>query len=187
MNFSADYFKSQIRTIRDWPRPGVNFRDVTTLFQNPEVFRRAVDILAANRNAASADVIAAVDARGFVLGSALAYRMGKPLALVRKKGKLPWKTVSQSFEMEYGYSTLEIHTDACQRGNRILLTDDLLASGGTLAAASRLFNDLGGVVIGVSVLIDLVELGGTARLREMGIPVHALCSFTEDEPFQQVP
>jgi adenine phosphoribosyltransferase len=127
------------------------------------------------------DLIAAVDARGFIVGGALAYQLHKPFVLVRKKGKLPHKTISADYALEYGTATVEIHADACKPGDRILILDDLIATGGTLLAATQLFRRLGGVVVGVAGIIDLPELGGSAKLRAAGLNVHTLCEFSENE------
>jgi adenine phosphoribosyltransferase len=171
--------KSKIRTIRDWPKKGVSFRDVTTLFHDPEAFRATIDAFAEDCAKQPIDIIAAVDARGFIVGGALAYRLGKPFALVRKKGKLPHKTISEDYDLEYGTATVEIHADACKAGDRILIVDDLIATGGTLLAATKLFRILHGEVIGVATIIDLPELGGSAKLKAAGVNVHALCTFLE--------
>ena len=177
----SNYFKRKIRTVRDWPRRGVNFRDITTLFLDPGAFARAVDVLATENEGRPVDIIAAVDARGFAIGGALAHRLRKPLVLVRKKGKLPFRTISASYELEYGSAAVEIHVDCCKPGERVLIVDDLIATGGTLCAAAKLFRELGGVVAGVAALVDLVELGGSRKLREAGVHVRALCEFTENE------
>ena len=179
--YTADYFKSKFRTVRDWPKPGVNFRDVTTLFYDPVAFSRAIDVFAEESDRHPVDIVAAVDARGFIIGGALAYRLRKPFVLVRKKGKLPFKTVSESYQLEYGSAAVEIHVDACKPGDRILIVDDLIATGGTLLAAAKLFRGLGGTVAEVAALIDLVELGGSKKLRDAGLNVYTLCEFTENE------
>lgn len=178
---TAERIKAKVRTVRDWPKTGVNFRDVTTLFHDPEVFRLIIESFADDCAKQSVDLIAAVDARGFIIGGALAYALKKPFTLVRKKGKLPYKTVSQEYHLEYGSATVEIHADACRPGDRILIVDDLIATGGTLLAATKLFRVLQGQVIGVGAVIDLPELGGSQRLREAGLRVHALCEFNEVE------
>jgi adenine phosphoribosyltransferase len=180
MNPSA-LIKSKIRTVRNWPKVGVNFRDVTTLFHDPVAFRAAIDAFAEDCERQKVDTLAAIDARGFILGGALAYRMNKPFALVRKKGKLPYKTLSEDYTLEYGTATVEIHADACKPGERILIVDDLIATGGTLLAAAKLFRLLHGEVVGVAAIIDLPELGGSARLKAAGLAVHALCEFSENE------
>lgn len=177
----AHFLKSRVRTVRDWPKPKVNFRDVTTLFGDPEAFRLLVEAFAEEAVKLRADRIAAVDARGFIFGGAVAYRTHKPFALVRKKGKLPFKTVSAAYELEYGSAVIEIHADACQPGDRVLLVDDLIATGGTLLTAARLFQQLGGEIAAVAAVIDLPELGGSTRLRSAGLTVHTLCEFSETE------
>ena len=178
---TSELIKSKIRTVRGWPKTGVNFRDVTTLFHEPEAFRAAIDAFAEDCARQRIDILAAVDARGFILGGALAYRLGKPFALVRKKGKLPFKTLAEDYNLEYGTATVEIHADACKAGDRILIVDDLIATGGTLLAATKLFRLLHGEVVGVAAIIDLPELGGSTRLKATGLNVHALCEFSESE------
>lgn len=175
------FLKSRIRTVRNWPKPGVNFRDVTTLFHDPEAFRVIVEAFSLDCTRHGIDVIAAIDARGFIIGGALAYQMHKPFALVRKKGKLPYHTISEDYALEYGSASIEIHADACTAGARVLIVDDLIATGGTLLAATRLFQALHAKVVGVAGVIDLPELGGSAKLREQGLAVHALCRFDESE------
>jgi adenine phosphoribosyltransferase len=177
----AAFLKARVRTVRDWPKPKVNFRDVTTLFGDPDAFRAIVQGLAAEARRLRADRIAAVDARGFILGGAVAYETHTPFALVRKKGNLPYKTVSADYALEYGSATIEIHADACAPGDRVLIVDDLIATGGTLLAAAKLFRLLGGKVVGVAAVIDLIELGGSASLRADGLEVHTLCEFSETE------
>jgi adenine phosphoribosyltransferase len=177
----SDFLKARVRTIRGWPKPGVNFRDVTTLFHDPEAFRVMVEAFALDCTQQRIDLIAAVDARGFIVGGALAYQLHKPFVLVRKKGKLPHRTISADYALEYGTATVEIHADACKPGDRILILDDLIATGGTLLAATQLFRQLGGEVVGVAGIIDLPELGGSAKLRAAGLNVHTLCEFSEDE------
>lgn len=175
------FLKSRLRTVRGWPKPGVNFRDVTTLFGDAEVFRAMVEAFAQDSLKLNADHIAAVDARGFIIGGALAFHLRKPFVLVRKKGKLPFKTISADYALEYGSATVEIHADACKAGDRVLIVDDLIATGGTLLAATKLFRSLGAEVVGVAAVIDLPELGGSRKLREAGLRVHALCEFAEHE------
>jgi adenine phosphoribosyltransferase len=177
----AVFLKARVRTVRDWPKPKVNFRDVTTLFGDPDALRAIVRALAAEMRRVRANRVAAVDARGFVLGGAVAYETHTPFTLVRKKGKLPYKTVSADYALEYGSATIEIHADACAPGDRVLIIDDLIATGGTLLAAAKLFRSLGAEVAGVAAVIDLPELGGSAAVRAAGIAVHTLCEFTEHE------
>ncbi|MDD2763013.1 MAG: adenine phosphoribosyltransferase [Opitutaceae bacterium] len=177
----AATLKSKIRTVRDWPKPGVNFRDVTTLFQDAAAFRATIDGLAAAVAPFRADIVAAVDARGFILGGALAYKLGRPFVLVRKKGKLPYQTVAEDYALEYGTATIEVHADACRPGERVVIVDDLIATGGTLLAASKLFRTLRGEVAGVVAVIDLPGLGGSRRLAAAGLQVTTLFAFSETE------
>ena len=173
--------KSHIRTVPDWPQPGVRFRDLSTLFEDPEIFRGIISSFERDCRKWEIDLIGAVDARGFIIGGALACLMGKPLLLVRKKGKLPHQTISEDYVLEYGRASVEIHADACHPGDRVLLVDDLIATGGTLLAAAKLFRSLGGVVAGAAAIVDLPELGGSEKLEAAGVPVLALCQFKEDE------
>jgi adenine phosphoribosyltransferase len=177
----AATLKSKIRTVRDWPKPGVNFRDVTTLFQDAGAFRATIDALADVTAPLQADVVAAVDARGFILGGALAYKLNRPFVLVRKKGKLPYRTVSENYALEYGTATIEVHADSCRPGDRVVIVDELIATGGTLLAAARLFRALQGEVVGVVAVIDLPELGGSSRLEQSGLTVKTLFAFSEQE------
>lgn len=177
----SELIKSRVRTVKHWPKPGVNFRDVTTVFQDAEAFHALVEAFAHDCANRDIDIIAAVDARGFIIGGALAYRLGKPFVLVRKKGKLPHKTISTDYVLEYGSASVEIHADACKSGDRVFIVDDLIATGGTLLAAIELFRALHGTVIGVGAVIDLPELGGSRKIEAAGVPVHALCTFSEAE------
>jgi adenine phosphoribosyltransferase len=177
----AAFLKARIRTVPDWPKPGVNFRDVTSLFQDPAAFQAIVEAFAEDCGRRKVDIIAAVDARGFIVGGALAYRLRLPFVLVRKKGKLPFKTLAEDYALEYGTGTVEIHADACRPGARVLITDDLIATGGTLLATTRLFRALGGEVAGIAAVIDLPGLGGSRKLRAEGLEVRALCEFIDGE------
>lgn len=177
----ADFLKSRVRTVRNWPIAGVNFRDVTTLFNDPEAFRMMIEAFSLKCAQLGVDVVAGIDARGFIVGGALAYQLHKPFALVRKKGKLPYDTIAEDYALEYGTATIEINADACQAGDRVLLIDDLIATGGTVLAADKLFKRLQANVVGVATIIDLPELGGSQKLRDAGLPVHALCEFSEEE------
>ena len=177
----AAFLKARVRTVRDWPRPQVNFRDITTLFGDPDAFRAMVRAFSIECRRLEASRVAAVDARGFILGGAVAYETHVPFVLVRKKGKLPHKTVAADYALEYGSATIEIHADCCGPGDRVMILDDLIATGGTLLAAARLFRSLGATVAGVAAAIDLPGLGGSARLRDAGVPVHTLCEFAESE------
>ena len=169
-----------IRTIPDFPVPGVQFRDVTTLFSDAEGFRRAVDELAAPYAGDGIDVVVAMDARGFILGGAVAYKLGLPFVPIRKKGKLPGKTIVEAYSLEYGDAIVEIHDDAFTAGARVLLLDDLLATGGTAVAGVKLIERLGGHIVAASFVVNLPDLGGEKRLKSMGLEVHTLCSFEGD-------
>ena len=169
--------KSLIRTIPDYPKPGIMFRDVTTLMADAQGFKAAIARLADPYRTEPIDVVAGIEARGFIIAGAIADRLGCGFVPVRKKGKLPWRTISQDYALEYGTDTLEMHEDALARGNRVLLVDDLIATGGTAEAAVSLIGRLGGQVLGASFIIDLPELGGAQRLRDKGVEVHALMAF----------
>ena len=156
--------KPHIRNIPDFPKPGILFRDITTLLQNPQAFDHAVESMAQLFESAELDAVAGVDARGFIFAAPLALRLGLPLVIIRKKGKLPFDTHSQSYDLEYGTDSLEIHTDAIPPGTRTLIVDDLLATGGSLAAAAALVERSGGVVAGIAVAIELADLRGRDKL-----------------------
>lgn len=166
-----------IRTVPDWPVPGVQFRDITPLLQNPKVFRVLIDQFVHRYFDQRPSAVAGLDARGFIIGAVLAYELGIGFIPIRKKGKLPYTTVSESYELEYGSATVEMHTDAVQRGDRVLLIDDLIATGGTMMAGKRLLERLGAVVIEGAAIVDLPELGGAAKLRAAGLPLFTLVSF----------
>ncbi len=169
--------KDYIRTIPDFPKPGILFRDVTTLFGDPRGFRIAIDQLLHPYAGERIDKVAGLEARGFILGGAVAHQLSVGFVPIRKKGKLPGKTLEQAYQLEYGEAVMEIHDDAIQPGERVLLVDDLLATGGTAEAGIRLIEKLGGVVIGCAFVIDLPELGGMKKLRSLGMDVHVLCEF----------
>lgn len=153
-----------IRIIPDFPEPGIIFRDITTVFQDAEGMKLAIDQMQEKVKDLDFDVIVGAESRGFIFGAAMAYNLNKPLVLVRKKGKLPWKTESVDYDLEYGKATLEIHVDAIKPGQKVLLVDDLLATGGTIRAAAQLIEKLGGVVAGVLVMIELKGLEGRKKL-----------------------
>jgi adenine phosphoribosyltransferase len=169
--------KDYIRTIPDFPHEGIMFRDVTTLFTDPRGFRMAIDLLLHPYAGLRIDKVAALEARGFILGGAVAHQLSVGFAPIRKKGKLPWKTISESYTLEYGEAIVEVHEDAILPGEQVLVVDDLLATGGTAEAGIRLIERLGGEVVGCAFVIDLPELGGRARLEALGVDVHALCAF----------
>lgn len=154
-----------IRVIPDFPEPGVLFRDITTVFQDAEGMQLAIDQMQDQVKDLDFDVIVGAESRGFIYGAAMAYNLHKPLVLVRKKGKLPWKTESVDYDLEYGKATLEIHVDAIKPGQRVLLVDDLLATGGTVKAGAELIEKLGGVVAGILVMIELKGLNGREKLK----------------------
>ena len=167
-----------IRTIPDHPKPGILFRDITTLLGDPAAFSAAVDALVAPYTApAGVAKVAGIEARGFILGGAVAHRLGVGFVPVRKKGKLPHETVRISYALEYGTDEIEVHRDAVTRGERVLLVDDLIATGGTAVAAVDLLRSIGAEVVAAAFVIDLPDLGGAARLRAMGLPVQTLVSF----------
>ncbi|MEK9158937.1 MAG: adenine phosphoribosyltransferase [Patescibacteria group bacterium] len=157
--------KSKVRNIPDWPKPGVNFKDITPLLQDAASFRQMIDELATPYQGKKIDVVVAIDARGFLLATAVAYKLGAGVALVRKKGKLPYKTISESYDLEYGSNVVEMHEDAVVPGQKVLIVDDVLATGGTMAAAVKMVQKLGGEIIGISFLIGLSFLNGKEKLK----------------------
>jgi adenine phosphoribosyltransferase len=169
--------RSLIRTIPDYPKPGILFRDITTLIADPAGFRAAVDGLAAPYATADIDCVAGIEARGFILGGAVAYALNRGFIPIRKKGKLPSRTIGQEYSLEYGVDTIEIHADAISEGARVLLVDDLIATGGTAAAAVALIRRTGGRLVGAAFVVDLPDLGGARRVAAMDVPVHTLVSF----------
>lgn len=177
---AAKALKDYIRTIPDFPKPGIQFRDVTTLFSDPRGLRLAVDLMLHPYAGTHIDKVAGLEARGFVLGGAVAHQLGLGFVPIRKAGKLPGKTLSETYTLEYGEAVVEIHEDALQPGERVLLVDDLLATGGTAEAGVRLIERLGGEVASCVFVIDLPALGGRARLETMGLEVVTLCDFEGD-------
>ena len=173
-------YKSLVRTIPDYPEKGVMFRDITTLLMDPAGFRKAVDELVQPYAGRRIDKVAGIEARGFILGGAVAHQLSTGFVPMRKKGKLPWATIGQDYELEYGVDRLEIHTDAIARGDQVLVIDDLIATGGTAEAAIRLVEAAGGVVVGCSFVIELPDLGGRGRLKALGHSISALCAFEGD-------
>ncbi len=166
-----------IRTIPDFPHEGILFRDVTTLFADPRGFRIAIDQLLHPFVGQRIDKIVGLEARGFILGGAIAHQLSIGFVPIRKKGKLPGKVLSQAYKLEYGEAVMEIHDDAIEGGEKVLMVDDLLATGGTAEAGLKLIEQLGGDVISAAFIIDLPELGGRQKLENLGLDVHALCSF----------
>ena len=166
-----------IRTIPDYPKAGIMFRDITTLLGDAKAFRRAVDELVQPFAGTKIDRIAGIEARGFILGGAVAHQLSAGFIPLRKKGKLPHKTVSAEYALEYGVDVIEMHIDACAAGEKVMLIDDLIATGGTALAALQLLRGAGAEVVGAGFVVDLPELGGADRLRAAGVPVSTLVEF----------
>ncbi len=175
----SDYLRSHIRTVPNWPAPGVQFRDITPLLQNPRVFRVLIDAFVHRYMdpALRPDVVAGLDARGFILGAVVAYELNVGFVPIRKKGKLPFTTIEETYELEYGSATVELHTDAVSAGQRVLLIDDLIATGGTMMAGKKLLEKLGAIVMEGAAIVDLPELEGSAKLRATGMPLFTLVDF----------
>ena len=169
--------KTAIRTIPDYPKPGIMFRDITTLLGDPQAFRRAVDELVQPFAGRKIDKVAGIEARGFILGGAVAHQLSVGFIPIRKKGKLPHKTVAVEYALEYGTDVVEMHLDACAAGEKVMLIDDLIATGGTALAAIQLLKKVGAEVVAAGFVIDLPELGGADKLRAAGVPVQALIEF----------
>lgn len=172
--------KSKIRTISDFPKPGIQFRDITTLLKDADGLKETIEILYTRYKDAQIDVIAGIEARGFILGAALAYKMGLGFVPLRKKGKLPGETFKYEYELEYGTDVIEIHKDAVAKGEKVLLVDDLLATGGTSIAAAELINEIGGIIHEIAFIVDLPDVGGRKKLNEKGFNYFAICEFEGD-------
>jgi adenine phosphoribosyltransferase len=177
--YVQQYLHRYIRTVPDWPAPGVQFRDITPLLQNPKVFRILIDAFVHRYMDPQLrpDVVAGLDARGFILGAVVAYELNVGFVPIRKKGKLPFTTVEETYELEYGSATVELHTDAVQPGQRVLLMDDLIATGGTMMAGKKLLEKLGATVMEGAAIVDLPELQGSAKLKAAGLPLFTLLDF----------
>ncbi|MCB1325109.1 MAG: adenine phosphoribosyltransferase [Spirochaetales bacterium] len=173
----SDFIRKTIRTVPDWPEKGVMFRDITPIFQNPIALRGTMDAFIHRYFEMGASMIAGVDARGFLLGVTIAYGLNLPFVPIRKKGKLPWKTIEEEYELEYGKATVELHADAVKAGDRVVIFDDLIATGGTMLAAAQLIQRLGAEIIEASAIVDLPELGGSKKLRDAGLSVFTLVEF----------
>jgi len=169
--------KATIRTIPDYPKPGVMFRDITTLLGDARAFRRAVDELVQPWAGMKIDKVAGIEARGFILGGAVAHQVSAGFIPIRKKGKLPHKRVSIAYSLEYGLDEMEVHEDAVTKGERVILVDDLIATGGTAEGAVKLMRQLGANILAACFVIDMPELGGADKLRKMDVPVRTLISF----------
>ena len=177
MTSVSDELRALIRTIPDFPRPGIQFRDITTLLLDAGGLTATVDALAATVDE-PIDLVAAIEARGFAIGGALAVKLGAGLLLIRKDGKLPGATIAEDYALEYGSDRLAMHVDACAPGSRVLIVDDLLATGGTALAAARLVKRAGGEIAGARFVVDLPELGGSKALADAGIEATSLMEFT---------
>ncbi|MDD3144906.1 MAG: adenine phosphoribosyltransferase [Candidatus Gracilibacteria bacterium] len=166
-------FKKYIREVKDFPKEGIDFKDITTLLQEPKVFSKVIDKI--SKNISDADVIIGLDARGFLFAGALAYKLGKPLVIVRKKGKLPYETISVDYELEYGKNTFDLNIDAVEKGQKVAIIDDLLATGGTALAACQLVEKLGGEIHSLNFLIDLTFIDRKDILK--GYKINSLCEY----------
>ncbi len=173
----AETIRRHIRTVPDWPSPGIQFRDITPLLANPRAFRVLIDLFVHRYFDVRPSAVAGIDARGFVIGSVLAYELNVGFVPIRKKGKLPFTTVAETYELEYGSATVELHTDAVRSGDHVVLIDDLIATGGTMMAGRKLLERLGATVIEGAAIVDLPDLGGSAKLRASGLPVFALVTY----------
>lgn len=169
--------RGHIRTIPDYPKPGIKFRDITTLLGSARAFRRAVDDLVNPWAGSKIDKVAGIEARGFILGGAVAHQVSAGFVPIRKKGKLPYETVRIAYSLEYGIDEMEMHKDAVVKGERVVLVDDLVATGGTAEGALKLLRNMGAEVLAACFIVDLPDLGGAAKLRALGVPVRTLVSF----------
>lgn len=169
--------KSRIRTVSDWPKKGVMFRDITTLLKDPVGLKLCLDDFLERYKDKEIDIVVGIDSRGFILGGAMAYQLGKGFVPVRKKGKLPAEVESEEYELEYGTDTIEIHKDAINPGQKVLIIDDLIATGGTALAAAKLVKKLGGEIVEMAFIVDLPDLGGSQKLKSAGLQVYSQTSF----------
>ncbi len=175
LNSAALRLKTAIRDIPDFPKPGITFRDITPVIENGNLFRLAMTMMADRYQRRNIEVVAAIDARGFIFGSALAYLLGTGMVMIRKKGKLPYKTASVSYDLEYGSNTVEMHVDSIKPGQRVLVIDDVLATGGTMAAACDLIRQAGGEIIETAFLVELSFLKGAEKLKPL--PIFSLIQY----------
>jgi adenine phosphoribosyltransferase len=180
MDYFSQSIKQAIRTVPDWPKPGVQFRDITTLMSDARVFRQLIDAFVLQYADQPVDAVVGIDARGFILGAPLAYQLNTGFIPVRKQGKLPFDTLEEAYELEYGQGVLQIHADALSPGQRVLVIDDLIATGGTLQAACALVQRLGAQVLECAAIVDLPDLGGSKALTQAGFKVRTLCAFEGD-------
>jgi len=180
MNSEQFQLTDHIRSIPDWPKKGVIFRDISSLLENKYVFRKLIDLFVHRYLGTIIDAVVGIDARGFIVGAPLAYELNAGFIPVRKKGKLPGATISEAYTLEYGEAEVEIQTDWLKEGDRVILIDDLIATGGTMLAAANLLNRLGVEIVEASAIIDLPDLGGSKKLAELGVAVHTFCDFEGD-------
>lgn len=180
MDYFAESIRGAIRTVADWPQQGIQFRDITTVLKDRTVFRKLIDAFVHRYHDSRLDAIVGIDARGFILGAPLAYELNAGFVPVRKKGKLPAETISQDYELEYGSATVELHRDALSPGDRVVLIDDLIATGGTMLAAAHLLRRMDVELVEVAAMVDLPDLGGSRRLRDEGLDVYTICAFEGD-------
>ncbi|MDD1498470.1 adenine phosphoribosyltransferase [Agrobacterium sp. CNPSo 3708] len=178
MTAIASELADAIRSINDYPKPGIIFRDITTLLGNPRAFRRAVDELVNPYAGTKVDKIAGIEARGFILGGAMAHQLSTGFVPIRKKGKLPHTTVRVAYSLEYGVDEMEMHVDAVQPGEKVILVDDLIATGGTAEGAVKLLRQMGAEIVSACFVIDLPDLGGRKKLEELGVEVRTLVEFS---------
>lgn len=169
--------KDAIRTIPDFPKPGIMYRDITTLLTNRKALKQSIADLAAPYKDKGIDNVAGIEARGFIFGTAVAYELGAGFVPIRKKGKLPFDTYEQDYELEYGQDTIEMHADSIRKGECVLVVDDLIATGGTAEAAIKLIQKTGAEIVGAAFVVDLPDLGGLKRITDMGVPVTALVAY----------
>lgn len=169
--------KDTIRTIENWPKDGVSFKDIMPVLQNAGTFKKLIDCFCERYKPMNLDAVVAIDARGFILGAPIAYNLGLSLVLIRKKGKLPYETVSQKYALEYGEAEIEIHTDAFKAEDKVILVDDLIATGGTMLASCELIRSLNAQLVEVAAIIDLPELGGSEKIKKQGHKVFSICEF----------
>lgn len=170
--------KSKIREIPDWPIKGVNFKDISTIIEDPEALKFVIDKLMEPYQGQKIDKVVGIDARGFLLCSIMAYKLGAGCVMIRKKGKLPWKTINKEYALEYGTNTIEMHKDSIKPGEKVIIVDDLLATGGTMAATVDLVKQLGGEILGISFIIDLVFLKGKEKIK--GYPIYTLVEYESE-------
>ncbi|MGB7180642.1 MAG: adenine phosphoribosyltransferase [Burkholderiaceae bacterium] len=174
---NTEFLRNAIRTVPNWPEPGVQFRDITPLLQDPRTLRVLVDSFVHRYMNTNLDLVAGIDARGFILGAIVAYELNLGFIPIRKKGKLPFDTISEEYQLEYGSATVEMHADAAGSGDRVLLIDDLIATGGTMLAGKTLLERLGAKVVEGAAIVDLPDLGGSAKLRASGLDLFVLVEF----------